>query len=97
MKCKNCKDKFEEQYGPKQGVGCASHCYVRKGKHYILSSYGSDYDGDLFLVDTDKFQIKLGLICDRCIGKYVENTSVAKVTSGNYMGINYPDDPDPGI
>jgi hypothetical protein len=67
-----------------QAIQCASNIFERDGKKYLIASFGSKFDGNLYEVLTDKHES--GIICDACI---VDDEQGFKLINDNrYFGID---------
>lgn len=74
IKCGFCGQKFESDIGYKQGNYIASDLFADG----VISSYGSIFDGMIFIFEetkerNDLFSGKRVQICDHCISKLIES------------------------
>lgn len=90
--CETCKTEFkaisEHFEKTKQAYECSASVFIHQGKTKILGHYGSTYcDGDLYVLAPGA-PVELGIICDGCVRKQVDNGYATLESEGNYMGIN---------
>lgn len=78
-----------------QGVDCAS-CYVGGySRHFVLASYGSDLDGNLYEVDPAsvcRFREK-DPICDDCLREAIELGQLHQLPGDYPWGMGHWDGP----
>jgi hypothetical protein len=67
-----------------QAMGCASEIFEREGKKFLIGSFGSNIDGELYEVLTDGH--KLGIICDVCINQSKHDFKLLK--DNQHFGID---------
>ena len=83
MKCDTCDTEYQvmpgfEDYN--QAPECAATLYLKDGDYYILANYGSAYDMQRYVLKRDKYEV--GVICDDCIKKYIENGNAHLIEDG---------------
>jgi hypothetical protein len=77
---------FEDRPGQPcdQAMDCASEIFVREGKKFLVGSFGSKFDGELYEVLTDNY--KNGIICDACIEANKQDFTLLR--DNQYFGID---------
>lgn len=78
MKCNTCKTEYKDM--DYMADGCAATLYLHGGNNYILAQYGSAYDMQRFALKRDKYEV--GVICDDCIKRYIENGNAHLIEDG---------------
>ena len=84
MKCNTCNTEFTAMpmmEETEQADGCAATLYLSEGNYYILGHYGSGYDMQRYALIKDG-HYKVGMICDGCVAKYVDEGSAALIEDG---------------
>ena len=87
--CKFCNSKFEPLWEDtiSQANGCAANIFESTlEKRYLAAGYGSNYDGELYLVLTDEYET--GIMCDACIEKGIKQNDFKLISSDNYFDLN---------
>lgn len=89
--CSHCQKAYQSIHdSDHQGVYCSSDYFEKHGKRWIICSYGSEFDTDLYevLYPTTIFK-KEDNICDSCIRRYIKDGVLKLVSTENQMEIDY--------
>lgn len=87
VRCNTCKREYEPMKGcedTEQAYRCSATVFLREGKYYLVGHYGStvvDMEMHELTADSDT-DFELGVICDDCIEKLIDQKKTKKVQSG---------------
>lgn len=86
--CATCNKEYASLFEPAlgQAMNCSASIFAVDEGRLLMGHYGSKLvDGCLYKVLTD--ELKTGIVCDECIGKYQGTDKLELLSDNNYFGV----------